>query len=651
MTLSRKMERVRGFRGDIEGLRGVAVLLVVADHVLGWPRGGFLGVDVFFVLSGFLITGLLVAESERNGRISLRGFYARRARRLVPVAVLVLVVTDLAAAALLLPARAHATVVDSLWALGSAANLWFAHLGTDYFAQNRPPSPVQHYWSLSVEEQFYVVWPSLLLLTLAVARRRGWSVRCALSVVAGAVVAGSFAWSVVTAGSSYFSSPARAWELGVGALLALAAPSVAAARHRHAVGLVSGAALAVSVLVIGPRTPVPGFAAALPVLATAGLLHAAPAALAWSPLRWFGRISYSLYLWHWPVLVLAADLPGGDTGLAQLACVLLAVALSAASYRWIETPVRASQWLSPRTGRQTPRRRLVAPAWALLTVLALGLAYGLTAAAPSSTRARPSDGTAAALTPLVAAGLALRSWPPGLGGITQDAAAPEWVRDGCLDVGARNERACTYGPKGATKDVVLLGDSIAISWMPGLREVAAVEGWRVHVLTRRQCPAVMIPGGQSRAVSQSCAGHQRWATARARELRPVLVIAASRYGGATPAQWESGLAASLRALGNLPVAVLEPPPDTGNLQECHTRLSSPQQCIEPVTALHTAFSTAERAAAAAGGARFVDTTAWFCLGQRCPAVIDGLPVHADGEHLSAVYARLLGASLRRALVS
>ncbi len=649
------MERVRGFRGDIEGLRGVAVLLVVAGHVFGWPRGGFLGVDVFFVLSGFLITGLLVAESERSGRISVRGFYARRARRLLPAAVLVLVVTDLAAAALLLPARAHATVVDSLWALGSAANLWFAHLGTDYFARNRPPSPVQHYWSLSVEEQFYVVWPSLLLLTLAVARRRRWPARRALVIIAAVVVTASFGWSVATAGSSYFSSPARAWELGVGALLALLAPAVTAGRHRHAVGLASAVALIMSVLVIGPSTPVPGYAAALPVLATAGLLYAAPAGLDWSPLRWFGRISYSLYLWHWPVLVLAADLPGGDTRPAQLGCVLLAIALAAASYRWVESPVRASRWLSPRTGRPvplTPRRRLVAPAWALMSLLALGVAYALTATGGGTvTASRPVADTTPPLEPLIAQGLALSSWPPGLDGITQDAAAPEWVRDGCLDVGVRNERACTYGPKGATKDVVLLGDSIAISWMPGLREVAAHEGWRVHVLTHRQCPAPMIPGGTSVAVSESCAAHQRWATARAKELRPALAIVASRYGGATPAQWERGLTASLRALGDLPVAVLEPPPDTGNLQQCRTRLSSPQQCVKAITALHTTISAAERAAASTAGARFVDTTAWFCLGQRCPAVIGGLPVHADGEHLSAVYARFIGPYLRQALVS
>jgi peptidoglycan/LPS O-acetylase OafA/YrhL len=210
------------FRGDIEGLRGVAVLLVVFGHLTGWPRGGFIGVDVFFVISGFLITGLLVSERERTGRISIRGFYARRARRLLPAGILVLALTDLAAAVLLLPSRAHETFVDSVWAFGFLANVHFAQLGTDYFSLTRAPSAVQHYWSLSVEEQFYLVWPCLILLTFGIAKRAG---RRALVVVTAVVVAASLAWSVISTANSpasaYFSSPARAWELGAGALLVL----------------------------------------------------------------------------------------------------------------------------------------------------------------------------------------------------------------------------------------------------------------------------------------------------------------------------------------------------------------------------------------------------------------------------------------------
>ncbi len=647
---------VKGFRGDIEGLRGVAVLLVIADHAFGWPRGGFLGVDVFFVLSGFLITGLLVSEVERTGQISLRRFYARRARRLLPAAVLVLVVTDLAAVLLLLPARAHATVVDSLWALGSAANIWFAHLGTDYFANNRPPSPVQHYWSLSVEEQFYVVWPSLILLTLAIGLRAGWTRRRCLLVVAGLVVAGSFAWSVATAGSAYFSSPARAWELGAGAVLALLPAVAGRAGLRQVCAALGAIGLAVSVFVI-PTTAVPGYAAALPVLATVALLYGAPPLLGWRPLRFFGLISYSLYLWHWPVLVLAADIPGGTTGPATLLCLALVLGLSAASYRWVETPARQSLWLSPLAdrSRDRPRRRLIAPAWALTVVTALAAAFVLTGIRPTAAPAAapaaaiPDPNSLPDLGALVRKGLSLRRWPEGLGDLT-GAGAPEWVRDGCLDVGPRNRERCTYGPKTAETTVAVLGDSIATSWMPTLR-AAGGRDWRVHLLTHRQCPMVLVPEGATKAVRESCAQHQQWVIGQVQALRPDVIVLSSRYGGMEPSQWRAGTERALARLAptGARTFVLEPPPDTGNLQQCRTRLSTPRQCVEPISELHRAFSAAELAATRSGTGNFVDSTDWFCLDGRCPAVIAGTAVHFDGEHLTAAYGQFLGPYLARAL--
>jgi peptidoglycan/LPS O-acetylase OafA/YrhL len=645
---------VKGFRPDIEGLRGIAVLLVVADHLTGWPRGGFLGVDVFFVLSGFLITGLLADEGERTGRISLRRFYARRARRLLPVAVLVLIATDVAGALLLLPGRAHATVVDSLWSLASLANVHFARLGTDYFSQTRPPSAVQHYWSLSVEEQFYFVWPTLALLVLAVARRRQMAPRQLLLVLAVLVVAGSFAWSVVSGGSSYFSSPARAWELGVGALLALARPAV---RSRPAFAVAGGVTLLASVFVIGPGTAVPGYAAALPALATVALLHGAPPALGWRPLRYVGRISYSLYLWHWPVVTLAADVPGGTSVTGKVLCALLAFALSAASYHLVEAPVRASSWLSPRPHARPGRSW--APAISLTAVAAFAGAYVFTgpmpepappqvrvqASAPADKGAVPRD-----LTPQIRAGLALRTWPRGLDDVAS-LVVPEWVDDKCLDVGPRNLERCTYGPADATMSAALMGDSVAISWLPALRQAAEDSGFRLHVLTRRQCPNAVISGGTAKAVSASCADHQRWAAEQVQRLKPDLLVLSNRYGGATPQQWAAGTAAALaRVTGAAErTVVLSAPPETGNLQKCYTRLSRPTQCIAPISREYEVFTKVERTAAERVGARFVDTRGWFCVGGRCPAIVAGAPVHFDGRHLSAPYSRLLGPYLSQAL--
>ena len=645
------MRDAREFRPDIEGLRGVAVLLVVATHATGWPRGGFLGVDVFFVLSGFLITGLLAGEAVRTGRVSLRAFYARRVRRLLPVGLLVLVVTDLAAALLLLPGRARATVVDSLWALGSVANVRFAQLGTDYFSQTRPPSAVQHYWSLSVEEQFYFVWPTAVVLTLSLARWRGWQSRRTLTVVALVVVTASFAWSVAATAAdpvpAYFSAATRAWELGAGALLALLAPQL---RRRPFLAGLGAAGLAASVLLIGPGTPVPGYAVALPVLATVALLAGAPASLGQPGLRYVGRLSYSLYLWHWPALVLAADLPGGATPAGRGLAVVVAVALSVASYHLVEAPVRASSWLAPGHRSHARRRPLLGLGLVLGSLVLLATSWTLTA---SGAAPPPVKGSGVVADPAVAvrAGLALTSWPPGLDDDLTDDAAPEWIVDGCLDVGPRNLEQCVYGDQAGLHTAVLVGDSVAISWLPGLREALREKGWRIQVLTRRQCPNAALDPGATRAVSESCAQHQQWVVEELQRLRPDLLIASNGYGGASVQQWASATRVALGRFTGLAgrTVVLAPPPETGNLQKCRTRLSAPPQCTREVSADWRAFSRVEAQAAGLVGARWVDTSGWFCIDQRCPAVAASTAVTFDGKHLSAGYARLLGPVLNDAI--
>ena len=235
--------RAAGHRADIQGLRAVAVVLVVLGHAgVGFARGGFVGVDVFFVLSGFLITGLLLAEARARGRISLLEFYVRRARRILPAAALALVATDLAAFFLLNFVRARGAVVDSLNAAGFVANFHFAATGVDYFARQDPPSPILHFWSLSVEEQFYVVWPLLLTLVLfGVARRGALHERRLLGVLV-ALAGASLGWSIylthAAPTTAYFSPFTRAWELGLGATLAVGASSLE--RTPGAVRLVLG---------------------------------------------------------------------------------------------------------------------------------------------------------------------------------------------------------------------------------------------------------------------------------------------------------------------------------------------------------------------------------------------------------------------------
>ncbi|GAC1440857.1 MAG: SGNH hydrolase domain-containing protein [Mycobacteriales bacterium] len=636
------MSERAGFRPDIEGLRGVAVLLVVVGHLTGWPRGGFVGVDVFFVISGFLITGLLVGERERTGRLSLPRFYLRRARRLLPAGVLALVVTDLAATLLLLPSPAHATLVDSAWAAGFLANVRFAAIGTDYFSLTRAPSAVQHYWSLSVEEQFYLLWPCLVAAAFAVGRRR------AVAWLAGLAIALSLTWSVLstahTPGSAYFSSPARAWELGAGALLVLLGP-----RLPGWVGWLGGAGLLASVALITPSTPVPGYALVLPVLSTVAILGAGGSRLGLGlrPIRYVGAISYSLYLWHWPVIVLGGTLRGGTTPLAKTALLGLALLLSVASYQLVE---RVFRYRRPAARRpRHARRRAAALSYAIVLVGALVATWVFSGSTPAvvPVRAVVQPGIQAAdLTSELRAGLALQQWPSDLEAKLADAGAPEWIHDRCLDVSAKNARRCVYGPQNAPESVALLGDSVGVSWMPALRRAADIRGARVHVLTRRQCPNVR------RFVSPSCTEHQDWAIRAVQQLQPELVVLSARYEGpATPEQWREGLTRMIAAVAPFTrhVVVLAPPPDTANLQSCYTRSSTPSDCVRPVSQRWTSYTNAERAAAAAGHADFVDPGPWFCVQDRCPAVVADLPVMFDGRHLAAEFATRLTPQMERVL--
>jgi peptidoglycan/LPS O-acetylase OafA/YrhL len=400
-------------RRDIQGLRALAVVGVILGHVRGWPGGGFAGVDVFFVISGFLITGLLLREAEQTGRISLRAFYARRIRRILPAAVLVLAAVAVTAWFVFNRTRAEATLWDAAAALGLVANWRFAAVGTDYFAQTDAISPLQHFWSLSVEEQFYLVWPGLLLilvLLLPAARRSGAALRVTVGAAAAIVVGASLLVGALQtpleAAVAYFSTATRGWELGVGALLAAALPvlrrlprALGAALQWLGLAGVVGAFFAVS-----EATPFPVPGAVLPVAATALVLaggaggdprqrHLFPLS---NPVSVFvGDASYSLYLWHFPVLVFAGVLLPDAPATSGIVLAATAVVALAAYLGW-EQPLHRSPWLRPRTAAATAR--------------------GTDAPAPTAPAARPAPTT----TPVTSAALPARvastrpaGWTPG----------------------------------------------------------------------------------------------------------------------------------------------------------------------------------------------------------------------------------------------
>ena len=353
------------FRPDIEGMRAIAVGLVILFHAYHKPfTGGFVGVDVFFVISGFLITSLLLKEQKRAGRISISGFYARRVRRILPASTLVVLITLFATYDWLGFIAGNNVANDAKWTEIFAANIHFGLVRTDYFGAQLPPSPLQHMWSLGVEEQFYLVWPGVFLVLVLLAR--GAQHRKALAGALSLIIAASLIWSVIQTAVNqtwaYFSPLTRAWELALGALVAVLAPTIARLSRAwapQALAFAGLAGIALAAVLFTSDTRYPGSAVALPVVGSAVLIAAGCAnqrtivgrALSARPMQWVGARSYSMYLWHWPLLIIPAQYATKELSAFQnTGWVLLTVVASAITYRLVENPVRRAKLLASRTG-------------------------------------------------------------------------------------------------------------------------------------------------------------------------------------------------------------------------------------------------------------------------------------------------------------
>ena len=396
------------FRPDIEGLRAVAVLGVVLFHAeVPGVGGGYIGVDVFFVISGFLITGLLWREVSTAGTVRLGRFYGARARRLLPASATVGAITVIASAVLLPPLQARTVFGDGIASALYVGNYRFILQGVDYLVPFLPPSPFQHYWSLGVEEQFYFVWPPLIIGTAWLIRRvrrrnkaEATSSERPYLIVLALVAVVSFALSLATTyvvpSVAFFSLPTRAWQLAVGGLVALTAghwrrlPATFAA----IAGWAGLALILLSCTVLSTTTPYPGIAALWPVLGAALVIGAGCAApaqgsgrvLALSPMRAIGRVSYSWYLWHWPVLLLAPPLLGHPLGLAgRLAAVVVSGGLAVLTLHLIENPLRFAAAV-----RRSPARSLALGGAATAVAVCVGVALLVWCPPRSAAAHRPS---------------------------------------------------------------------------------------------------------------------------------------------------------------------------------------------------------------------------------------------------------------------
>lgn len=705
--------RAAGFRPEIQGLRAFAVLVVVLEHVVAWPHGGFVGVDVFFVISGFLITGILVREFERSGRISFTGFYRRRIKRILPAATLTLVVTVVAAHLLLQAERARDTLLDALAAFFFVSNWRFADTGTDYFAQGGQPSPLQHFWSLSVEEQFYFVWPWVMLavlvgVTSGLRRSREAAVRVATAAMVVVVVV-SFLFALrESAGApteAYFSTLTRVWELGIGALVALTIPL-----WQRLPGAVRApllwaglAGLVTSIFWISSASQFPAPWAVLPVLSAAAVIVATTGGVPWGTqvlsnrvAGWFGDISYSLYLWHFPVVVLVtAVLPERDV--LSVGTVLVgSVVVAAASYYVVERPVMTSPWLTSQVPRRTPgeapaydrstawsrwreEHRGAAVRWGAIGVVASLVMVGTVGWAASNrsdtavaaqVRAEQEELDAradrlAVMTPQERAAyeaspesrielsligsLDAGAWPDAMTPPIDDAfdAGMPTEREECGGRSATTD-ACEWGDAGS--EIVVYGDSLGLTLLPTVR-AAYGDTHRVKGLTQEACAvtelAVEFGSEEDRT---ECLQHREDSVDYINRTQPAVVMLIQNYWWGTPnrlashasgpvaqAEWAKALTdfTARIAPSGAQVVVVSPPAPTEGVQATDCAIASPAECVGTLSDHWGLISAADRST----GLPYVDTIDWFCtpLG-RCPLLSGDYLVKRDTIHPSRQYA-------------
>lgn len=701
----KKAIRKSGLRKDIQGLRALAVGVVVLDHLLKWPSGGFVGVDVFFVISGFLITGILIREHARTGRLSFVDFYRRRLKRIMPVAVLVLTAATVAVSLLQGIGRAKTMFIDSTYALLFAANWHFAAIGTDYMQANGPVSPVQHYWSLAVEEQFYLIWPVLVLLVLGVlAKRCQWQNRRSLQVLRATMAVLTLASFIYACWQSsnqptwaYFSTFSRAWELGVGALLAVFVGRLSQIPEgvRAAMAWFGVAGIVVSIFTLNPQSVFPAPGGALPVLATAMVIAAGtggsgnhtPQLLSIWPMQYAGKISYSLYLWHFPVIIICQTfVPQPQRISVILVQLAVMVALSVASFHLVEDPVRKSGWLEPGFASKTAGKAgfesrsrgwskilFVGVGPAAIALVASIVVSGVSARLEADMQTAPLEVNPAARAAQIQKSLDYEEWPtlsPAIENLGPEAWVPEWVEDNCQDVWQADVARCTYGDPGASNTAVLVGDSIAISYMPGIRAALEGDGWKVISLTLQQCPAVDVPVLKDRSSGGGayieCDRHHDWVRDYIAELNPDMLIMSSvqettqrlasrATGDDAIKEWVSATTSTLAEFAGVAkkVVLLGPPPGGTNLQMCATTLNTPKDCVATKSVEYDKTQHAVLAAVPPGfpNVSVIDTSSWFCSDDnRCPSFVNNTVMFADGGHLTGAYSKKLGPLLRTVLL-
>ena len=627
------------FRADIEGLRALAIILVVVSHIgLPFFRSGFIGVDVFFVLSGYLITSLLIQEIDSTGRLDLARFYARRARRLLPAAILLVVVVCIIEAIIVSPIVQFRILKAALATIFYSSNLYFAHVGLRYFDQENAVSPLLHTWSLAVEEQFYLVWPVLLLLLSRASKSRKY-VMIALAVVAAVSFAFCVRLTAINPVGAFFEPTTRVWEFCAGGLIAYL-PAALLAQHRRicswmgAIGILALLACAQFIR----ASAFPGYVALIPVLGAVAVLLAGsgapdsliPRILSTRPAPRLGGLSYSIYLWHWPALVIGQQLFPSGYLIVRLASIGVAILLAVLAHRAVENPVRFNPYLTLRSGMTLK----LAALGALLCAVGLG---GWRLILNHSAQYQKFER------------------------VVQD--VPALYNQGCGPaVQDPKPRLCYFG---ATHDprstVVLFGDSHAAEWYPALQQIADAQHWKLVTIVKPHCTALMIKEEVSPQMERVCVEWRRLAVDDIQQLHPdlVLVSSASIHPGASGrlvtdlAVWQQAsrdIFAALTQTGAKVRFIRDTPHAAYNVLEClaQAEWDGRTQCapVRPAAALYPEIYSAEvRGATQArnecGGS--LDLFGRHVRGRLNAGSLKsgGMVVYRDNDHLTATFDRSL----------
>ncbi len=628
-------------------LRALAIILVVGYHAdLPLLKGGFIGVDIFFVISGYLITALLVKEGLNSGRINLFEFYARRARRLLPASLVMVLITTLVAIFVLPPIEQMSVSKAALSTIAYLSNIFLAHAATDYFNQTAANNPLLHTWSLAVEEQFYFFWPLLVLAAVRV-RRSKTTVAYLILLVGGASLIVCIWLTGFNKSLAFFLSPTRAWEFAAGGLASLIPTNKLNTGHKNYIRGFGLGLLCLAVAFFSSQMNFPGSAAIIPVLGSAMILIAGASTKTpfarsksgrMSPFQYLGAISYSWYLWHWPVLILGQRIFYNPFKNERILLVLISLAFATLSYHFVENPIRFNleSLKSPLNALTAAFAATVACCW-----LCLIWQHEIKNSSQFQAFAR----------------------------IVND--QPALYRQGCrADFTESTPIECVFGEtQKPSATLVLFGDSHAAQWFPPLVQISNKRRWQLITFIKSSCPAMNLPSYNAALGREEteCGIWRNRVLNEISKIKPTAVVVGSFSKYVQPKrpdldltsnQWESGTYQTLSRLSFVAkeVIVMRDTPVIGinvpfALAEAEWKHRPKPRAPElSRTDSESVFKAEKAAGDHFANVTFIDLSGAICETSSCSLVKDGLVVYRDQNHLSASFARYLTPYLADALV-